>query len=189
MLRKLAESIREYKKETLLTPLLMVFEVVMECLIPFITADLVNAIKAGADMTTIAKYGALLVVMACFSLMFGAVAGNTCATASCGFAKNLRRDMYHRIQNFSFENIDKFSTSSLVTRLTTEGEIVQMAFMMLVRTAFRSPFMMIFAFFMAFYMGGSMAWVFAVVIPILGFGLFLIARKAMPILRKVFRKY
>ena len=189
LLKKLAESIREYKKETLLTPLLMVFEVVMECLIPFITADLVNEIKAGADMATIAKYGALLVVMACFSLMFGAIAGNTCAKASCGFAKNLRRDMYHRIQDFSFENIDRFSTSSLVTRLTTDVANVQMAFMMIIRTAIRSPLMFLFAIIMSFIMGGKLALMFVVVVPILGVGLFIVANKAMPKFRSVFRKY
>ena len=189
MIKKLAECIREYKRDTILTPIFIALEVIMECLIPFITADLVNEIKAGTGIDVIAKYGALLFVMACLSLAFGAIAGNTCATASCGFAKNLRRDMYYRVQDFSFENIDRFSTSSLVTRLTTDVANVQMAFMMIIRTAIRSPLMFIFAIIMAFIMGGKLAFMFVIVVPILGFGLFMVARKAMPKFRSVFRKY
>ena len=189
MIKKLAECIREYKRDTILTPIFIALEVIMECLIPFITADLVNEIKAGTGIDVIAKYGALLFVMACLSLAFGAIAGNTCATASCGFAKNLRRDMYYRVQDFSFENIDRFSTSSLVTRLTTDVANVQMAFMMIIRTAIRSPLMFIFAIIMAFIMGGKLAFMFVIVVPILGFGLFMVARKAMPKFRSVYRKY
>lgn len=189
MIKKLSESIREYKKATLITPVLMIFEVVMECLIPFITAELVNSIKDGAGIDTIAKYGIVLVIMSCLSLSFGAVAGMTCSKASCGFAKNLRRDMYYCIQDFSFENIDKFSTSSLVTRLTTDVANVQMAFMMIIRTAIRSPLMFAFAIIMSFIMGGKLAFMFVVVVPILGVGLFVVAKKAMPKFRSVFRKY
>ncbi len=189
MLKKLAGCIREYKRASILSPLIVMLEVVIECIIPFITAQLVNEISAGCGMSTIYKYGGMLLVMAFLSLTCGALAGHFCATASCGFAKNLRKDLFYKVQQFSFGNIDKFSTSSLVTRLTTDVANVQMAFMMLVRTAFRAPFMMIFAFTMAFYMGGNMAWIFVVVIPILGFGLFLVARTAMPIFRKVFKKY
>ena len=137
MIRKLASCIREYKKDSILTPILVSLEVVMECIIPFIIAELVNQIKGGCEMETIIKYGLVLVVMAILSLTFGSLAGITCATASCGFAKNMRKDMFYSIQDFSFENIDRFSTSSLVTRLTTDVTNVQMAFMMIIRMAVR----------------------------------------------------
>ncbi len=189
MIKRLAGCIREYKTASILSPAIVMLEVVIECIIPFLTAELVNEIKAGCELNKLLKFGGMLLILAALSLTCGWLAGHFCATAACGFAKNLRKDLFYNVQRFSFGNIDKFSTSSLVTRLTTDVANVQMAFMMLVRTAFRAPFMMIFAFFMAFYMGGKMAWVFAVVIPILGFGLFAIARKAMPIFRKVFRKY
>ncbi len=194
MLKKLAGSIREYKRTTVLTPLLITFEVIMECLIPFVTAELVNTIKYNAennirDMGELLKYGGLLFAMACLSLMFGALAGHTCATASSGFAKNLRHDLYYKIQDFSFENIDRFSTSSLVTRLTTDVANVEMSFMMIIRTAIRSPLMFIFAITMSFIMGGKLALMFVVVVPVLAIGLFTVARKAMPRFRSVFRKY
>ena len=152
MLKRLAGCIREYWAASILSPIIVMLEVVIECIIPFITAKLVNEIAAGCEMTTIYKYGGLLIVMAILSLTCGALAGHFCATASCGFAKNLRKDLFYKVQEFSFGNIDKFSTSSLVTRLTTDVANVQMSFMMLVRTAFRAPFMMIFAFTMAFVM-------------------------------------
>ncbi len=189
MVKKLMKCIREYKKTSIATPLLVSMEVVMECIIPFIIAELVNRIKDGCDMNTIVTYGLILVVMACLSLMFGGLAGATCSTASCGLAKNLRKDMFYNIQQFSFENIDRFSTSSLVTRLTTDVTNVQMAYMMIIRTAIRAPFMMIFAFVMAFVMGGKMAVVFVIVAPILGFGLFAVSYKVMPLFRRVFKKY
>ncbi len=189
MVRKLLKCIREYKKTSIATPLLVSMEVVMECIIPFIIAELVNRIKDGCDMNTIVTYGLILVVMACLSLMFGGLAGATCSTASCGLAKNIRKDMFYNIQQFSFENIDRFSTSSLVTRLTTDVTNVQMAYMMIIRTAIRAPFMMIFAFVMAFVMGGKMAVVFVIVAPILGFGLFAVSYKVMPLFRRVFKKY
>lgn len=189
MVKKIAGCIREYKKLSIATPLLVAMEVVMECIIPFIIAELVNRIKDGCEMNTIVTYGLILVVMACLSLIFGALAGSTCATASCGLAKNLRKDMFYNIQRFSFENIDRFSTSSLVTRLTTDVTNVQMAYMMIIRTAIRAPFMLIFAFVMAFVMGGKMAVIFVVVTPILGFGLFYVSYKVMPLFRSVFKKY
>ena len=189
MLKELAKSIREYKKASLATPVLVSLEVVMECIIPFIIAELVNQIKAGCEIELIVKYGLVLVVMAGLSLMFGAFAGSTCATASCGLARNLRRDMFYRIQGYSFENIDKFSTSSLVTRLTTDVTNVQNAYMMIIRMAIRCPLMLIFAFIMAFVMGGKMATIFLLVAPVLGFGLFLVIRKTMPLFRRVFKKY
>ena len=189
MVKELAKSIREYKKTSIATPILVSMEVVMECIIPFIIAELVNQIKAGCDLGVIAGYGLILVVMAGLSLMFGALAGSTCATASCGLAKNLRKDMFYAIQNYSFENIDKFSTSSLVTRMTTDVSNVQFAYMMIIRTAIRSPLMLIFAFVMAFVMGGRMALIFLIVAPLLGVGLFLVARKTMPLFKRVFKKY
>ena len=189
MVKTLVRSVREYKKPALLTPLLVSVEVVLECIIPFIIADLVNDMQAGCDFSTIVHYGIELVIMAILSLVFGVAAGNTCATASTGFAKNLRKDMFYRIQDYSFENIDKFSVSSLVTRMTTDVINVQMAFMMIIRIAIRCPLMLIFSFIMGFAMGGRLAMIFLVTIPLLGFGLFLVIRKATPIFRRVFRKY
>ncbi|MCH5348541.1 MAG: ABC transporter ATP-binding protein [Oscillospiraceae bacterium] len=189
MIKKLAQSIREYKKTSIVTPMLVSLEVVMECIIPFIIAELVNKIKDGCDMKTIINYGLVLVAMACLSLLFGSWAGVTCSTASCGLAKNLRRDMFCNIQKYSFENIDKFSTSSLVTRLTTDVTNVQMAYMMIIRTAIRSPLMLIFAFVMAFVMGGKMAVIFVFVVPVLGIGLALVIKNTMPLFRRVFKKY
>ena len=182
-------SIREYKSASLKAPLFVSMEVVMECIIPFIIARLVNQIKAGCGLDVIARYGALLIVMAALSLTFGAVAGSYCATAACGFAKNLRKDMFYNIQTYSFENIDRFSTSSLVTRLTTDVMNVQLAYMMIVRTAIRCPLMLVFAFCMAFLMGGKMGLIFLVVIPILAIGLGLVIRKTMPLFKRVFKKY
>ncbi len=189
MIKTLAKSIREYKKASILTPLYVSGEVVLECIIPFIIANLVNQIKAGCDMKAIAIYGAILVVMAFGSLACGSLSGMYCATASCGFAKNLRKDMFYRIQNFSFENIDKFSTSSLVTRLTTDIMNVQMAYMMIIRIAVRCPLMLIFSFVMAFVMGGKTAMVFLFVVPVLGIGLALIIKTVMPLFQRVFKKY
>jgi ATP-binding cassette subfamily B multidrug efflux pump len=189
MIRELSKSIREYKRKSIETPILVSLEVVMECTIPFITAILVNEIKAGCDMYEIVKYGGILILMAALSLMFGMLAGYTCATASCGLAKNLRKDMFYSIQKYSFENIDKFLTSSLVTRMTTDITNVQNAYMMVIRTAIRAPLMLIFAFVMAFVMGGKMAWIFLVVIPVLALGLGFIIYKTMPLFKKVFKKY
>ncbi|WP_394927288.1 ABC transporter ATP-binding protein [uncultured Robinsoniella sp.] len=189
MIRELMKCIREFKKASIQAPILVSLEVVMECIIPFLIAQLVNQIKAGCDLIVLLQYGLLLVVMAGLSLTFGALAGTACATASCGFARNIRKDMYYKIQSYSFENIDKFSTSSLVTRLTTDVTNVQNAYMMIVRTAIRCPLMLLFAFVMAFIMGGKMAFIFLIVIPILGFGLFLVIRKVMPLFKKVFKKY
>lgn len=189
MVKELAKSIREYKKPSIATPILVSLEVVMECIIPFITAKLVNEIKAGCGVDVIVKYGLLLIGMAALSLLFGTLAGYTCATASCGLARNLRKDMFYSIQNYSFENIDKFLTSSLVTRMTTDITNVQNAYMMIIRMAIRAPLMLIFAFVMAFVMGGKMAWIFLIVVPILGVGLSWVIYKTMPLFKKVFKKY
>lgn len=189
MLRRLLKSVREYKLPTFLTIGFMVGEVIIEVLIPFITADLVNRIKAGAEMSYIVKTGLILAGMAIISLLCGGLGGFTCAKASAGFAKNLRHDIFSQVQNFSFENIDKFSSSSLVTRMTTDVQNVQMSYMTIIRMAIRAPLMLIFAVIMAWKMGGYLASTFVVVIPVLGFGLFLISRKAMPAFHRVFRKY
>ncbi|MBQ7377547.1 MAG: ABC transporter ATP-binding protein [Clostridia bacterium] len=189
MFRKLLGSVREYKKPTVLTFLFILLEAVIECLIPFITANLVNRIQAGAEMPEILRIGALLVVMAMLSLACGWTAGITAAKASAGFAKNLRQDAFHRVQTYAFQNIDKFSTSSLVTRMTTDVANVQFAFMMIIRTAVRAPLMLVFSIVMAFLMGGALATAFVVIIPVLVCGLWLISRRAMPAFRRVFKKY
>ena len=189
MIKRLAACIREYKAPTILTLLFIVGEAVIETFIPFITADMVNKIKYGVDMGTIARLGLTLVLMACLSLCCGGLAAFTCSKASAGFAKNLRHDIFERVQSYSFENIDKFSSSSLVTRMTTDVTNVQMSFMMLIRTAIRSPLMFIFSITMAYIMGGALATTFVIVVPILIFGLFMVAKNAMPAFRSVFRKY
>ncbi len=189
MIRRLSKCIREFKLPTILTLIFIIGEVIIEVLIPFITADMVNQIKEGVEINEILKTGLLLATMAIISLCCGGIAGYTCAKASAGFAKNLRSDIFRKIQKYSFENIDKFSSSSLVTRLTTDISNVQVSFMMLIRTAIRSPLMLIFSFVMAFYMGGKMAFAFVIVVPVLAFGLIMIARKAMPAFRSVFKKY
>ena len=188
-IKTLAKSVREYKRYAILTPIFMIGEVLVECIIPFLTASLVNEIRAGCTMETITRYGLALVAMAVLSLCFGALAGRTAAIASCGFAKNLRHDLYVSVQKYSFSNIDKFSTSSLVTRLTTDVANVQMAFMMIIRTAVRAPLMISFALAMAVVISPKMSVAFAVVVPILAIGLTLIIRSAMPIFRSVFKKY
>lgn len=189
MIKTLARSIREYKKSSMLTPVYVSGEVVLECIIPFLIAQLVNQIKAGCGMDVIAGYGLVLAVMAGLSLFFGAKAGALCAEASCGFARNLRKDMFYRIQEYSFENIDRFSVPSLVTRLTTDITNVQQAYMMIIRTAIRCPLMLIFSFVMVFVMGGKMAFIFVLVVPVLVTGLALVIRKTLPLFRRVFKKY
>ena len=189
MIKKLAKSVREYKAPSIITLFLMVGEAGIECLIPFITANLINGISAGAPVSEIAKTGAILVCMALVSLSCGGVAGLTGAKASSGFAKNLRGDLFRSVQSFAFENIDKFSSSSLVTRLTTDVTNVQMSYMMLIRIAIRSPLMFVFSIIMAYKMGGALATTFVVVVPILIFGLLLVAKNAMPAFRSVFKKY
>ena len=178
MFKKLLRCVRENKRDTILTPLFMVGEVGLECTLPMITGMLIDAIKAGTAMNLILRYGLMLVLMAMGSMSCGILSGWFAASAGAGFAKNLRHDLFAKVQSFSFSNIDKFSTSSLVTRLTTDVTNVQMAFMMLV-----------FAIIMSIRMGGSVALVFLVTVPILGFGLFYIAKKAMPMFKAVFKKY
>ncbi len=189
MLKRLAKCVREFKKPTVLTLIFIIGEAVIECVIPFVTTRMVNRIQAGAGISEILKIGGVLILLAVLSLCCGGLAGFTCAKASSGFAKNLRTDLFEKVQTYSFANIDKFSSSSLVTRLTTDVTNVQMAFMMIIRIAIRAPLMFIFSIIMAYIMGGALATSFVVIIPILAVGLYLISRKAMPAFRSVFRKY
>lgn len=190
IIKTLAHSIREYKKPALLSPLFVIGEVIAECIIPFIVAMLVNTLQRGdMDMGLIVKYGAILTVMALFSLACGTYAGIYASTAAAGFGKNLRKDLFNQVQDFSFENIDHFQASSLVTRMTTDVTNVQTAYMMIIRTAIRSPLMLVFSFVMAFIMGGRLALIFLFTIPFLGFGLYFVARTVMPLFRSVFNKY
>ena len=189
MLKRLAKCVKGYTRQTILTPIFITFEVIIECIIPFITAKLVNTIQSDQNMDTILRYGFILIGLAFGSLICGALSGHFCACATAGFAKNLRRDLYYKVQDFSFANIDKFSTPSLVTRLTTDVTNVQQAFMMIIRIAVRAPLMLIFSLTMAFIMSGTMAFIYVGIIPLLAFGLFAIVHKVMPIFRRVFRKY
>ncbi len=189
MIKTLLKSIREYKRPAIMSFLAIVGEVIIECLIPFITADLIEKIQQSVEMGELVRIGLTLVLMAFVSLGCGGYAGYVSAKAAAGFAKNLRTDMFDRIQNFSFENIDRFSSASLVTRMTTDVNNAQMSFMMVIRTAVRSPLMFIFAIVMAARMGGKLALTFVVVIPVLAAGLFLVSRKAMPAFHRVFKKY
>ena len=187
--RKLLPSVREFKRPAILTIIFIVLEVFIEVVIPFLTADMVNAIKDGAPLEGVVKTGLFLVLLAVLSLSCGASAGYTGSKASAGFARNLRHDVYCRVQDFSFENIDRFSTASLVTRMTTDIGNVQMAFMMIIRIAIRAPLMFVFAIVMAYIMGGALATTFVVLVPVLVAGLIAITRRAMPAFRAVFRKY
>ncbi len=214
--KTLSKSIREYKKPSLLAPIFVAMEVILECLIPWIMTLLLSAIKYISDpvasasstdgfviklvnffngggtpdmLRTTLFFGLILVLMALLSLSFGALSGRFCAVASSGFAKNLRKDLYYRIQGFSFTNIDKFSSSSLVTRLTTDVTNVEMSYMMIIRTAVRSPFMLIFSMTMAFSINWKMALIFLCTTPILATGLIFIMKKAIPFFNKIFHKY
>ncbi len=191
MYKRVLGCVREYKLPTFLTLLFITLEAVIECFIPAITGNLITLIDESETLTLadIAPNGLLLILLAVLSLCCGAIAGYTSAKASAGFAKNLRRDIFHQVQSFSFTNIDKFSSSSLVTRMTTDINNAQMAYMMLIRIAVRAPLLLIFSVVAAALYGGKMAWSFAVMIPILAGGLLLIARFAMPTFRRIFRKY
>ena len=195
VLKTLAKSIREYRTASILTPVFIALEVIIECMIPWLTAEMVSAIEAeiarGGDggLSIILKYGLWLVLLAALSLTFGVLSGHFCAVASCGFAKNLRHDLYASVQKFSFSNMDKFSTSGLVTRLTTDVTNVQMAYMMIIRTAVRGPLMIAVALTMAIAISPKMSLAFAVIVPLLAIGLFFIIRSAHPIFKSVFKKY
>ncbi len=192
----LKKSVREYKKASVLAPIFVMAEVVLEVLIPWVMTLLLGRIKQIGDagetsllLPEILKYGGILLCLALGSLAFGSLSGLFCAKASSGFAKNLRKDMYYKIQDFSFANIDKFSTSSLVTRLTTDVTNVETAYMMIIRTAIRAPFMLIFSMVMAFSINAKMALIFLCTSPVLAIGLFLIMTKAVPFFNKIFKKY
>lgn len=211
--KTVSKSIREYKKPSLLAPLFVAMEVVVECFIPYLMTLLLGAIEYIAGnpktpnpisvkiinwlfnggkanlLTTILFFGLMLLLLAMVSLTFGALSGRYCAVASSGFAKNLRKDMYYKIQDYSFANIDKFSSSSLITRMTTDVMNVEMSYMMIIRTAVRSPFMLIFSMFMAFSINAKMALIFLCTTPILAIGLSLIMSKAIPFFNKIFKKY
>lgn len=189
MLKTLAKSIRQYKKTSVLSPVCVTFEVALECILPFYMTEMLDKIQLDNSLSNIIKWGAILLVLAALSLLFGMLAGKFAATASAGFARNLREDMYYKIQDFSFANIDKFSTSSLVTRMTTDVTNVQNAYMMLIRVAVRSPIMLIFSLVMAFFIDPTVSLMFLVLIPVLGIGLFVIFKKSWPIFDKVFKKY
>ena len=178
MIHRFMGCIREYKKPTILTLLCMVGEVAIEVLIPFFTANLVNEIKGGAELSGVVRVGLGLILMSLVSLGCGALGGLYGSRASAGFAKNVRHDVFTRVQSFAFENIDKFSSASLVTRMTTDINNVQMSFMMCIRIAVRAPLMFLFAVIMAYIMGGALATTFLIIIPVLVIGLLLIAQRA-----------
>ena len=187
MIKTLAKSVREYKKDSIKTPIYVTAEVVLECLLPLIMASLID--EMGNGMWPIVKYGSILLVLAGFSLFFGMQAGRTAATASCGFAKNLRQDMFFKIQDFAFGDIDYFSSSSLVTRMTTDVTNVQNAYQMIIRIAVRTPFMIIFSVIMSFRIHARMSVIFLCILPILGIALFTIIFKVFPIFKRIFKKY
>ena len=189
MIKTLAGNIKQFKKNTILAPVFVAFEVIMEVIIPLLMARLIDLGISAGDMGYVLRIGAVLVACALTSLVFGVLSGKHAAIASAGFARNLRQAMFYRIQDFSFANIDKFSTASLVTRLTTDITNVQYAFQMVIRIAIRSPLMLVFALFMAFSINGRLSLVFLGAVPFLAAGLYLIIGNAHPIFRRVFRTY
>lgn len=189
MIKKLARSIREFKLSSILSPLFVTFEVAMECFIPLYMITMLEQIQQDNSLKNIIYYGAILLLLSGFSLLFGILAGRFAAKASAGFARNLRKDLYYKVQGFSFSNIDRFSTSSLVTRMTTDVANVQMAYMMIIRIAVRSPIMLIFSLIMAFIINPKISMIFLALIPILAIGLFLMFKFVDPIFNRVFKKY
>ena len=185
MVKKLLKSVREYKMTSILTSVFVCLEVIIEVFLPFLMARLIDSIYA-EELSQIFKLGLFLVLSAFVSLLFGVLSGRCCAKASSGFAKNLRKDMYYKIQNYSFSNIDKFSSASLVTRLTTDVSNVQHSYMMIIRIAVRSPLMFIFSLIMAFNINSQLSLIFLGLIPIVGLALGLISTKAHPIFKRVF---
>ncbi len=189
MIRKLAGCVREYKRASVLTPIFVTMEVVMEVVIPLLMARLIDLGIDQGNMDMIVRLGLALVLSTMVSLAFGALSGKYAAAASAGFAKNLRKDMYERVQDFSFSNIDRFSTSSIVTRLTTDVTNVQNAFQMIIRVAVRAPIMLVFSLGMAFSVNPSLSLIFLAAIPVLGLGLYLVSSRAHPIFERVFKTY
>ena len=195
MIKTLAKSIREYKKPSILSPIFVSIEVILECLMPLVIMEFIAKISPtgvngaeGVEMRTILVYGGILIAMAILSLITGMLSGRFAARASAGFAKNLRKDMYYAIQDYSFANIDRFSTSSLVTRQTTDVTNVQMAYMMIIRVAIRCPLMLIFSLAMAFSVNVTISWVFLALVPVLATVLVVVIFKTHPIFEKVFHK-
>lgn len=189
MIKRLSQCIREYKKDAILSPLYVLVESLLDVAIPFVMAGLIDkGIEAG-NMSMILRYGAILVGFALVALTFGALSGRGCARATAGFARNLRHDMFHHLQVYSFSNIDKFSSAGLVTRLTTDVSNVQNAFMMIIRTLIRCPAMLIFAMVMSFRINHDISLIFLAVIPILGVGLYLIIKHVHPVFERVFKTY
>ena len=189
MIKKLTKSIREYKKDAILTPIFVAVEVILEVIIPLLMANLIDDGVYNGDMNMVYKIGIELIFCAILSLVFGMFSGISAAKASAGFAKNLRGDLYNKVQDFSFYNIDKFSTSSLVTRLTTDVSNVQMAFQMIIRIAVRSPLMLISSLFFAISISAKLSLIFLILIPIIGFGLYLIVTHTHPIMERIFKTY
>ena len=194
MIKTLLKSVREFKKPSLITPIFMTLEAFCECLIPFFMAKLIKAIdvegiEAAVAMGHILKFGGILLGLAMLSLMSGVLAGRFAATASCGFARNLRHDLFYKVQKFSFANVDKFSTSSLVTRLTTDVTNVQQSYQMCLRIVIRVPLQFIFAILMSFTINPRLAWIFLAIVPLLAFILIMIMRYVMPFFRRIFKKY
>ena len=188
-IKRLAQCIREYKLQTILSPLFIALEVIIEVMIPFTTAKLIDNIENQCDISVIARYGGILVVLAVMSLICGALSGHFCAVASSGFAKNLRHDLFYAVQNYSFANIDKFSTSSLVTRLTTDVTNVQNSFMMIIRTALRSPMMLVFSVIMTLRISPKLTLVFLTTVPFLVVGVTVMMKTVMPLFKRIFKKY
>ena len=196
MIKTLAKSIREYKKPSILSPIFVAIEVILECLMPLVIMEFIAKISPtgvngaeGVEMRTILIYGGILIGMALLSLITGMLSGRFAARACAGFAKNLRKDMYYAIQDYSFANIDRFSTSSLVTRQTTDVTNVQMAYMMIIRVAIRCPLMLIFSLVMAFTVNVTISWVFLALVPVLATVLVIVIFKTHPIFERVFHKY
>ena len=189
MIKRLSQCIREYKKDAILSPVYVLVESLLDVAIPFVMADLIDKGIDAGNMGMILRYGAILVGFALVALLFGALAGRSCARATAGFARNLRHDMFHHLQVYSFSNIDKFSAPGLVTRLTTDVNNVQNAFMMIIRTLIRCPAMLIFAMVMSFRINKDIAAIFLAVIPVLGIGLYLIIQRVYPVFTRVFKTY
>ena len=189
MIKRLSKCIREYKKASLLAPLFVSLEVVMEVIIPYYMGKMLDYGVNLGNMNYIVRVGAMLVVFCIMSLVFGALAGKYAAYASAGFSKNLRHDMFHNVQSFSFSNIDRFSVSSLVTRLTTDVTNMQNAYQMIIRIAVRAPLMIVFSLFMAIRISPRLSLIFACILPLLALGLYGIVKKAYPIFERVFKTY
>ena len=187
--KQLSKSVREYKRDAILTPVFVIGEVAMDVVIPMLISNLIDYGITPGNMDYIYTVGFQLVVACLVALALGVLSGRHAAKASAGFAKNLRKDMYYNVQNFAFSNIDKFSTPSIITRMTTDVTHVQMAFQLVIRVAVRSPIMLISALFMAFRLGGKMAMVYLIVIPVLGFGLYFISTSVAKIFKRAFKRY